>query len=95
MLESIYQHLKNFLSSEFQKISSGGAISYVEIPNMEHNLDALAEVVKFGYENIQYFEFNTKSDNCLVCGYSGEILLDDKCEWYCQIAGIRITTRCL
>ena len=56
---------------------------------MEHNLDALAEVVKFGYENIQYFEFNSKSDYCLVCGYSGEILLDDKCEWYCPNCGNR------
>lgn len=89
----VREHISAFeklsFESEFQKISSGGAISYVEIPNMEHNLDALAEVVKFGYENIQYFEFNTKSDNCLVCGYSGEILLDDKCEWYCPNCGNR------
>lgn len=69
--------------SQFQKISSGGAISYVEIPNMRHNLEALEEVVKFIYDNIQYAEFNTKSDYCHVCGYDGEILVNDKLEWEC------------
>ena len=59
--------------SEFQKISSGGAISYVEIPNMQNNILALESAVKFIYDNIQYAEFNTKSDYCQVCGFDGKI----------------------
>ena len=73
--------------SEFQKISSGGSISYVEIPNMEHNIPALEEVVKFIYENIQYAEFNTKSDYCHVCGFDGEIIINDNNEWECPNCG--------
>ena len=69
--------------SQFQKISSGGAISYVEIPNLRHNLTALEDVVKFIYENIQYAEFNTKSDYCQVCGFDGEIIINDDNEWEC------------
>ena len=69
--------------SEFQKISSGGAISYVEIPNMQHNLIALETAVKFIYDNIQYAEFNTKSDYCQVCGFDGEIIINDNNEWEC------------
>ena len=69
--------------SQFQKISSGGAISYVEIPNLRNNLEALEDVVKFIYENIQYAEFNTKSDYCHVCGYDGEIIINDDLEWEC------------
>ena len=69
--------------SQFQKISSGGAISYVEIPNMRHNLEALEEVIRFIYDNIQYAEFNTKSDYCHVCGYDGEIIINDDLEWEC------------
>ena len=69
--------------SQFQKISSGGAISYVEIPNLRHNLTALEDVVKFNYENIQYAEFNTKSDYCQVCGFDGEIIINDDNEWEC------------
>ena len=69
--------------SQFQKISSGGAISYVEIPNMCHNLEALEDVVRFIYDNIQYAEFNTKSDYCHVCGYDGEIIINDDLEWEC------------
>lgn len=69
--------------SRFQKISSGGAISYVEIPNMRHNLEALEDVVRFIYDNIQYAEFNTKSDYCHVCGYDGEIIINDDLEWEC------------
>ena len=69
--------------SAFQKISSGGAISYVEVPNMEKNLQALESVVKFIYDNIQYAEFNTKSDYCMVCGYDGEIVINDDNEWEC------------
>ena len=69
--------------SQFQTISSGGAISYVEIPNLRNNLEALEEVVKFIYENIQYAEFNTKSDYCHICGYDGEIIINDDFEWEC------------
>ena len=69
--------------SQFQSISSGGAISYIEIPNMSHNLEAMQEVVKFIYDNIQYAEFNTKSDYCHVCGYDGEIIINKDLEWEC------------
>lgn len=69
--------------SQFQKISSGGAISYVEIPNMRNNLPALSSVVKYIYDNIQYAEFNTKSDYCQECGYDGEIIINDDNEWEC------------
>ncbi len=69
--------------SQFQKISSGGAISYVEIPNLRGNLPALEELVKYIYDNIQYAEFNTKSDYCQVCGYDGEIIINDDMEWEC------------
>lgn len=73
--------------SEFQKISSGGSISYVEIPNMQKNVAALEEVVKFIYDNIQYAEFNTKSDFCHECGFDGEIIVNDDNEWECPNCG--------
>ena len=73
--------------SEFQTISSGGAISYIEIPNLRNNLKALEEVVKFIYNNIQYAEFNTKSDYCHVCGFDGEIIVNDNNEWECPQCG--------
>ena len=73
--------------SKYQNISSGGAISYVEIPNMKNNLEALEEIVKFIYDNIQYAEFNTKSDYCQVCGFDGEIIINDENEWECPQCG--------
>lgn len=73
--------------SEFQKLSTGGAISYVEIPNMQHNIPALETAVKFIYDNIQYAEFNTKSDYCQVCGFDGEIIINDDNEWECPNCG--------
>ena len=73
--------------SEFQKISSGGAISYIEIPNMQNNLNALETAVKFIYDNIQYAEFNTKSDYCHVCGFDGEIIINKDNEWECPNCG--------
>ncbi len=73
--------------SEFQRMSTGGAISYVEVPNMKHNLEALEEVVKFIYDNIQYAEFNTKSDYCQVCGFDGEITVNAHSEWECPNCG--------
>ena len=81
--EHIDAFAKFSFESQFQTISSGGAISYVEIPNMRHNLEALEELVKFIYENIQYAEFNTKSDYCHICGFDGEITINDKLEWEC------------
>ena len=73
--------------SEFQPLSAGGAISYIEVPNMKNNLTALEEVVKFIYDNIQYAEFNTKSDFCHVCGFDGEIIINDNNEWECPNCG--------
>lgn len=81
--EKIDAFSKFEFESQFQKISSGGAISYVEIPNMRHNLEALEEIVKFIYDNIQYAEFNTKSDYCHVCGFDGEIIINENLEWEC------------
>ena len=69
--------------SEFQKISNGGAISYGEIPNMSKNLEALKEVVKYIYDNIQYAEFNTKSDYCHICGFDEEIIINSENQWEC------------
>lgn len=83
--EDIDAFSKFKFESQFQQISSGGAISYVEIPNMRNNLEALSSVVKFIYDNIQYAEFNTKSDYCQVCGYDGEIIINDDLEWECPV----------
>lgn len=73
--------------SKFQNKSLGGCISYVEIPNMGHNLEALETLVKYIYNNIQYAEFNTKSDYCAECGFDGEIKVNDKGEWQCPQCG--------
>lgn len=85
--EDIDAFSKFTFESQFQVISSGGAISYVEIPNMRHNLEALEEIVKFIYDNIQYAEFNTKSDYCHVCGFDGEIKINEDFEWECPNCG--------
>ena len=79
--------------SDFQNMSKGGAISYVEIPNMKNNIEALEELVKFIYDNIQYAEFNTKSDYCHVCGYDGEIKINDNNEWECPQCGNKDHTK--
>ena len=82
--ENVDAFTKFTFESEFQPISSGGCISYVEIPNMQKNLDALSEMVRYIYDNIQYAEFNTKSDYCHVCGYDGEIVVNpDTMDWEC------------
>lgn len=81
--EDIDAFSKFTFESQFQRISSGGAISYVEVPNMNTNLTAMEDVIKFIYDNIQYAEFNTKSDYCQVCGYSGEIKINADNEWEC------------
>ena len=85
--EKIDAFSKLKFESQFQKISNGGCISYVEIPNMSHNLEAMRELVKYIYENLQYAEFNTKSDYCQVCGYTGEIKINDNLEWECPECG--------
>ncbi len=85
--EKIDAFSKFAFESQFQPISGGGCISYAEIPNMRHNLEALEEVVKFIYDNIQYAEFNTKSDYCHVCGFDGEIIINDDLEWECPQCG--------
>ncbi len=89
VFEEIDAFSKLKLESEFQKLSPGGAISYVETPNLQNNLDAIIEVIKFIYDNIMYAELNTKSDYCQKCGYTGEILIDDDLEWYCPNCGNR------
>ena len=77
-------HFTKFkIESEFQNKSLGGAISYVEVPNLTNNVEAIEEVIRFIYDNIQYGEFNTKSDYCQVCGYDGEIMINDNMEWEC------------
>ena len=79
------------LESEFQQLSPGGAISYVEVPNMQNNIPAVLEVMKFIYDNIMYAELNTKSDFCHACGYDGEIVIeedkDGKLFWKCPNCG--------
>ena len=85
--EKIDAFSKFTFESQFQNISSGGAISYIEIPNMRHNLKALSDIVKFIYDNIQYAEFNTKSDYCHECGFDGEIKINDNLEWECPQCG--------
>ena len=84
--EQIDAFTKLKFESEFQKLSPGGAISYVEVPNMQDNLEAVIKVMQFIYENIMYAELNTKSDYCQVCGYDGEIQIvpeDGKLVWEC------------
>ena len=89
VFEEIDAFSKLKLESEFQKLSPGGAISYIETPNLQDNLDVILEVIKFIYDNIMYAELNTKSDYCQKCGYTGEILIDDNLEWYCPNCGNR------
>ena len=89
VFEEIDAFNKLKLESEFQALSPGGAISYVETPNLQNNLPAVISVMRFIYENIMYAELNTKSDYCQECGYDGEILLDENLEWYCPNCGNR------
>ena len=89
VFEEIDAFTKLKLESEFQKLSQGGAISYIETPNLTNNLDVVLEVIKFIYNNIMYAELNTKSDYCHVCGSTNEILIDENLEWYCPNCGNR------
>ena len=93
---NVREHIDAFtklkFESEFQKLSPGGAISYVEVPNMQQNIPAVISVMKFIYDNIMYAELNTKSDYCQVCGYDGEIKIvedDGKLVWECPNCGNR------
>ena len=90
--EPIDAFTKLKFESEFQRLSPGGAISYVEVPNMQDNLEAVISVLQFIYDNIMYAELNTKSDYCQVCGYDGEIKIvedDGKLVWECPKCGNR------
>lgn len=94
--EKIDAFTKLAFESEFQKLSPGGAISYIEVPNMTNNIPAVLEVVKFIYDNIMYAELNTKSDYCCECGYDGEIAVieeDGKLLWECPQCGNRDQTK--
>ena len=78
--------------SQFQSLSTGGAISYIEVPDMQNNIEAVLEVIKFIYDNIMYAELNTKSDYCQICGFNGEIQIkeaDGKLVWECPQCGNR------
>lgn len=85
--EKIDAFSKLTFESGFQNLSSGGAISLVEIPNMRHNMEALEAAIQYIYDNIQYAEFNTKSDYCQCCGYDGEIMINQDFEWECPQCG--------
>ena len=89
VFEEIDAFEKLSIESEFQRLSPGGAISYVETPNLQNNTESVLEVMKFIYDNIMYAELNTKSDYCQKCGYDGEILIDENLEWYCPNCGNR------
>lgn len=94
--EKIDPFVKLELESRFQKLSPGGAISYIECADLTRNTDAVLSVIKFIYENIMYAELNTKSDYCQVCGYDGEIKITDtggRLEWECPVCGNRDKTK--
>ena len=91
--EEIDAFSKFDFESQFQSISSGGSISYVEIPNMNNNLTALSQVVQYIYDHIQYAEFNTKSDYCQVCGFDGEITINEAYQWECPNCGNKDQTK--
>ena len=85
--EEINAFDKLTFESKFQPISTGGCISYIEIPNMNHNIEAMRQLVKFIYDSIQYAEFNTKSDYCHICSYDGEITINEELQWECPQCG--------
>jgi ribonucleoside-triphosphate reductase (formate) len=89
VFEQIGAFDKLALEAEFQKLSPGGAISYIETANLTGNPEAVLEVMKFIYNHIMYAELNTKSDFCQVCGYDGEMKIDDGMNWYCPNCGNR------
>ena len=89
VFEDIDAFSKLKIESGFQKLSPGGAISYVETPNLQDNIEVVLQIINFIYDNIMYAELNTKSDYCQKCGFDGEILIDEDLEWYCPNCGNR------
>lgn len=85
--EPIDAFTKLSFESEFQELSPGGAISYIEMPNMEKNQEAVIAVMRHIYDNIMYAELNTRADYCMNCDFSGEILINEDLEWYCPQCG--------
>lgn len=87
----VFEHIDIFtkleIENKFQHLAPGGAISYGECANLTSNIPAVLQTLRFIYENIMYAELNTKSDYCQVCGYDGEILINDDMEWYCPNCG--------
>lgn len=87
----VFEKIEGFdkleIESRFQRLSPGGAISYIECANLTGNVEAVLQVIQFIYDHIMYAELNTKSDYCQVCGYDGEILIDKDMEWYCPNCG--------
>ena len=87
----VFEHIDAFeklaLESKFQALSPGGAISYVETPNMQNNIEAIIALIQFIYDTIMYAEMNTKSDYCMSCGYDGEMQIDENMKWYCPNCG--------
>lgn len=89
VFENIDAFTKLEFEAEFQELSPGGAISYIETSNLQNNIEAVEAVMQFIYDHIMYAELNTKSDYCQECGYDGEILIDENVEWYCPNCGNR------
>lgn len=87
VFEEIDAFSKLSIENKFQHLAPGGAISYIETSNLTSNIEAVLQVLQFIYENIMYAELNTKSDYCQVCGYDGEIQIDENMEWYCPNCG--------
>lgn len=87
--EKIDAFSKLKFESQFHPISSGGCISYIEVPDMCKNLESVEQLINYIYHNIQYAEINTKPDVCYQCGFTGEIKLDENLEWYCPNCGNR------
>ena len=90
--EEIDAFAKLAFEAQFQALSTGGAISYVEVPNMQQNLEAVLQIIRYIYDNIMYAELNTKSDYCQACGFDGEIRIvedDGKLVWECPNCGNR------
>jgi ribonucleoside-triphosphate reductase len=93
VFEEIDAFSKLAIEAKFQKLSPGGAISYIETADLTGNVEAVIAVIKFIYDNIMYAELNTKSDYCQECGYDGEILIADDMTWYCPNCGNRDQTK--
>lgn len=91
--EEISPFDKLLFESQFHPISSGGCISYIEMASMSNNIPVIIQMIQYMYDNIQYAEFNTKSDYCQTCGFNGEILIDDNLQWYCPSCGNRDKTK--